>query len=102
MAALDIDRGDLMKEEDIVLFEQSAAKFLDQHAPPERVARWDNAGVVEREMWREAGDASLLCLTIPEAHGGAGGDFRHEAILIAQLEKKGGDSPPFIKRFFWR
>ena len=66
----------------------SAAKFLDEHAPPPRVEKWREAEIVERAMWREAGEAGLLCLAIPEAYGGAGGDFRHEVVLMEQIARK--------------
>ena len=91
MPALTIERPDFMKDEDIVLFEDSVGKFFDAHAPESRVAKWRAAGVVERAMWREAGDAGLLCLAIPEQYGGAGGDYRHEVVLMEQLVRKGVD-----------
>jgi len=88
MSVLNVDRADFLKEEDIVIFEDSAAKFFDEHAPPARVARWREAGIVERAAWREAGEAGLLCLSVPEAYGGGGGDFRHEVVLMEQMAKK--------------
>jgi acyl-CoA dehydrogenase len=88
MPALNIDRADFLRDEDIVIFEDSAGKFLDEHAPPARVEKWREAGIVERAIWREAGEAGLLCLAIPETYGGAGGDFRHEVVLMEQIARK--------------
>ncbi len=89
MSALGVERPEFLREEDICIFEQSVAKFLDDHAPESRANKWRADGVVERSMWREAGEARLLCLAIPEAYGGAGGDFRHETILNEQLVRRG-------------
>jgi acyl-CoA dehydrogenase len=91
MPVLSFERPDYLKEEEIVLFEDSVGKFFDAHAPESRVAKWREAGVVERAMWNEAGAAGLLCLAIPEAYGGAGGDYRHEVVFMEQLGKKGVD-----------
>src|SRR5271167_2149279 len=91
MSVLNLERPDFLKEEDIVLFENSVAKFFEAHATEGRVAKWREAGVVERAMWNEAGAAGLLCLSMPEAYGGAGGDYRHEVVFMEQLGKKGVD-----------
>ena len=91
MSVLSFDRPDYLKEEEIVLFEDSVGKFFDQHAPESRVAKWRAEHMVERAMWNEAGAAGLLCLGIPEAYGGAGGDYRHEVIFMEALGKKGVD-----------
>jgi acyl-CoA dehydrogenase len=88
MAALNIERADFLKDEDILIFEESVGRFFEEHAPPERVEKWRRDGVVERAMWREAGQAGLLCLSVPEQYGGQGGDFRHEAILAEQTSRR--------------
>jgi acyl-CoA dehydrogenase len=88
MPALNIDRADFLKHEEIIIFEDSVGKFLGEHAPESRVAKWRAAGIVERAMWREAGEAGLLCLSVPQEYGGSGGDFRHEVVLMEQLAKK--------------
>ena len=91
MSVLAFERPDFMRAEEIVLFEDSVGKFFDQHAPESRVAKWRAEHMVERAMWNEAGAAGLLCLGIPEAYGGAGGDYRHEVIFMEALGKKGVD-----------
>ena len=88
MPVLNVGRADVLAEEEIVIFEDSVAKFLDEHAPPSRVEKWRKAGIVERAMWREAGEAGFLCLAVPDAYGGAGGDFRHEVVLMEQVARK--------------
>jgi acyl-CoA dehydrogenase len=88
MSVLEIERADFLKEDDIVIFGKSVERFLEEHAPLERIESWRRAGIVERPMWREAGDAGLLCLAVPEDYGGSGGDFRHEVILMEQVARK--------------
>ncbi len=91
MSVLNVERPDFMQDEEIRMFEDSVAKFFDQHAPAERVEKWRKQKCVDREMWNEAGAAGLLGLSTPEAYGGMGGDYRHEVILMEQLGKKGAD-----------
>lgn len=88
MTALAIDRADFLKDEEIVIFEESVGKFLDDRAPPGRTENWRRDGIVERSFWREAGEAGLLCPSIPEAYGGAGGDFRHDVVVMEQVARK--------------
>ncbi len=66
--------------EDHVMFQDMATKFLEAEWAP-RAEGWRKAGIMERETWNEAGEAGLLCASVPEEYGGAGGDFGHEAIL---------------------
>ena len=45
--------------------------------------------MVEREFWREAGEAGLLGVSVPEAYGGPGGDFRHDVVVAETIIRKG-------------
>ena len=72
-------------DEELVLFDDSLARLLADRFPPERLARWREAGVVERAAWGELAQAGLLGLSVSADHGGAGGDFRHEAVLLRRL-----------------
>ena len=74
-----------MDMEELRIFEDAADRFLDEHAGLEERARWRADGAVNKEMWRKAGAAGLLGLSIPEEYGGAGTDFRYDALLIERL-----------------
>jgi acyl-CoA dehydrogenase len=89
MSALTIERPEYMRQDDVVILEQSIGRFLDDHVPEARAGKWRDDGMVERAMWREAGEAGLLCLGLPREYGGGGGDFRHETILNEQLARRG-------------
>ena len=45
-------------------------------------------GHVGHELWRRAGQLGFLCVDIPEEWGGAGGDFRHEAVLHEEMARR--------------
>jgi acyl-CoA dehydrogenase len=77
---------------ELALFRQTVGRFLDRHAPPEKLDQWRRHGVVERALWSAAGEAGLLGLSTSAEFGGAGGDFRHEAVLIEELAYRGLDA----------
>jgi acyl-CoA dehydrogenase len=82
MPVLDVPPPAFMQDPDIQMFADSAARFFQRAAPPQRIAAWREAGQVDREFWREAGAAGFLGVMVPEAYGGAGADFRHELVLL--------------------
>lgn len=73
------------------MFDESLSRFFAAHVQPERLARWREAGIVERAAWNEAAEAGLLGLSVASEYGGAGGDFRHEAVLIRRLGLAGAE-----------
>ena len=74
--------------EDLHLLADSARKFFDQEFAPHQ-ERWSNEGIMDREAWTKAGAAGLLCASIPEKYGGAGGTFAHEAVIFDQEVRAG-------------
>ncbi|MGO2648854.1 MAG: acyl-CoA dehydrogenase family protein, partial [Brevibacterium aurantiacum] len=52
--------------------------FMNKEIVPHQDTFIDNHQV-DRELWNRAGDAGLLCISIPEEYGGGGGTFAHEA-----------------------
>jgi len=91
MSVLNVEKPAFMAEEEIVIFEDAIGKFFDEHASEATVAQWRKNHCVDREMWNKAGEAGLLGLSTPEQYGGAGGDYRHEVVLMEQLGLKGVD-----------
>ncbi len=88
MSVLNVPPPAFMEDEELCLFSDSVGRFFNEHAPPERSARWRDEGQVERAFWHEAGAAGLLGVSVPEVYGGAGGDFRHDLVVIEQVVRK--------------
>ena len=87
MSVLSVPEPDFMQDPEIQLFSDSAAKFFQREAPPERVAKWRQNGQVDRDIWTKAGEMGFLGVSVPEEYGGAGGDFRHDIVLVQQLAR---------------
>ncbi|MDN5550201.1 acyl-CoA dehydrogenase family protein [Brevibacterium aurantiacum] len=57
--------------------------FMNKEIVPHQDTFIDNHQV-DRELWNRAGDAGLLCISIPEEYGGGGGTFAHEAVILQE------------------
>lgn len=66
------------------IFRQSVRAFVQREVLPHQ-ERWAEAGIVDREVWRKAGAAGLLCPWLAEEDGGPGGDFLHSVIVMEEL-----------------
>jgi len=76
--------------EDLRIFADGVAKFIAREAEPNS-ERYIAQHAVDRSLWIKAGEAGLLCASMPEEYGGAGGSFVHEAVLIDALGRRGVD-----------
>jgi acyl-CoA dehydrogenase len=68
-------------DEELSMLRDASTRFFTERWQP-RAAGWRKAGMMERESWREAGTQGLLCAGMPEAYGGGGGSFAHDAVII--------------------
>ncbi len=61
-------------------FRDMVRKFIAREFAP-RLTEFEDAGIVARDFWLKAGEAGLLCPTMPAEYGGIGLDFTFNAIL---------------------
>lgn len=72
---------------DLEQYRDTVVRFIEEHMlPDDEAAR--QRGHVGHEIWRKAGEMGLLCTDIPEAWGGGGGDFRHEAVFYEEMARR--------------
>ena len=66
-------------------FRASVRTFMERHVAP-RHADWEKAGIVDRDVWVEAGKQGLLGFEVPEEYGGGGvRDFRYNAVVDEEI-----------------
>lgn len=87
---LNVPKAAWRQDEELDIFADAVGQFFEKECAP-HVQAWRKAGIVPREIWKKAGEMGLLGASVPEEYGGAGGDFRHEAIIIEQQQWKGID-----------
>lgn len=66
------------------MFRQQVRRFFERELVP-HLSRWEEEGIVDRDVWTKCGEAGLLCPTVPEAYGGLGLDFGYNAVIDEEL-----------------
>ena len=75
-------------DEELRIMREAVGRFLEQEFVP-NIAAWEKQGRIDRDAWRKAGEAGLLCASIPADYGGGGGNFKHEAVLLEEVTVAG-------------
>ena len=75
-------------DENHEMFRDTVRRFIAKEVTP-HLDEWEEAGIVSREVWRAAGEAGILCPTIPEQYGGLGLDFSYNNIVNEELSYSG-------------
>jgi acyl-CoA dehydrogenase len=75
-------------DDDLQILRDAVAKFADAEMVPHD-GQWRAQQNVGNDIWRRAGELGLLCTDVPAQYGGSGGDFRHEAVVYEELNRRG-------------
>jgi len=76
-------------------FRRTARAFLEKEVVPFH-EQWEKDGQVDREVWKKAGAAGLLCFDVPEEYGGPGiDDFRFNAVVAEEITRVGASGLGF-------
>ena len=67
------------------LFRESVKEWLAKNLPLEKVRENDEKHKIPKDIIKGLGDLGLLCMTLPEEHGGAGADWVTTAIAAEEL-----------------
>ncbi|MCZ4554071.1 acyl-CoA dehydrogenase family protein [Rhodococcus maanshanensis] len=83
-------------EPEHLLFRESYQKFLEQEVAPNH-DKWEEQNIVDREIWKKAGEQGFLGMDVPEEYGGGGvEDFRYNAIITEETTRGGFSGVGFM------
>ncbi len=88
-----IERNLFTSEHD--MWRESVRRFVEKEIVPFH-AQWEKDGIVPRELWLKAGEAGLLCCTVPEEYGGLGLDYLFDVVVYEELWRVGASGPGFL------
>jgi acyl-CoA dehydrogenase len=78
-------------QDEVVDVATLARSFFEREVTPHAV-RFAEQHQVDKQTWLAAGEAGLLCISIPEEYGGGGGTFAHEAAVMWEQGRAGDDA----------
>ena len=74
--------------DEVRMFRATVRQFVQKEFVPAQ-ARWRDQRGADAPAWIAAGRAGLLLPDVPEAYGGGGGTFAHEAVVLEELALAG-------------
>ena len=77
------------------LFRDTVRKFIEREIAPYH-AQWEHDGIVPRDLWTKAGEAGMLCCTVPEEYGGLGLDYLFDVVVFEEMARSGFTGPGFL------
>lgn len=85
---------DIFSEEHDIYRDSVARLIRDEFVPYHD--KWEEENMVPHEAWLKAGEAGMLCCTVPEDYGGPGGDFLHSTVVTEELFRHSISGPAFM------
>ena len=80
-------------DEEHELFRSAFRRFLDKEVVP-RYDEWERDGIVDRSVYRTAGEHGFLGMAAPQELGGGGvDDFRYNQVIAEEIQFAGVNGP---------
>ena len=76
--------------DDVAMLYDMSVRFLSDEIAP-HYDEYEKNEIVDRSAWEKAGAAGLLCASMPEEYGGAGGTYAHESVITEAIGHVGVD-----------
>jgi acyl-CoA dehydrogenase len=73
---------------ELELFRDNVRRFLKDKVEP-HYEKWEKAGITPRQLWRDMGDAGLLCVDAPAEYGGIGAPFEFSCVVLEEVGRMG-------------
>lgn len=77
----------MRESEEHELLRSSVRRFVATELPPERVRELDEQRAWPRSLWQRLADLGWTGLMVDEAHGGAGAELSHAAVVTEELAR---------------
>lgn len=74
--------------EDLHMFRKAVREFIQKEFAPHQ-RHWREQHRPDDGAWKAAGGAGILLADVPEAYGGGGGSFAHEAVVMEEMAQAG-------------
>ena len=74
--------------DEVRTFRNSVRELVQKELAPAQ-ARWREQHHPDRDAFEKAGAIDMLLPDVPEAYGGGGGTFAHEAVVVEELARAG-------------
>ena len=73
---------------ELELFRDNVKRFLRENVEP-HYEQWEKDGITPRQLWRDLGDAGLLCVDAPAEYGGIGAPFEFSCVVLEEVGRMG-------------
>jgi acyl-CoA dehydrogenase len=73
---------------ELELFRDNVKRFLTENVEP-HYEKWEKDGITPRQLWRDLGEAGLLCVDAPAEYGGIGAPFEFSCVVLEELGRMG-------------
>lgn len=78
-------------KEEITLFKKSIEAFAKKEIE-DNFNKWEEEGILPKELWGKLGSTGFLCVDIPEKYGGLGAPLPFAASLVDEFSRLGYNS----------